>query len=30
MKFAAEPGDYEVMIGRSSEDYLKAEFVLND
>lgn len=30
MKYVAEPGDFEVMVGRSSEDYLKAEFVLKD
>jgi len=30
MKYVAEPGDFEVMIGRSSEDYMKVSFALID
>jgi beta-glucosidase len=30
MEFAAEPGEFEVLVGRSSVDYLKADFTLTE
>ena len=30
MEFAAEPGEFEVLVGPSSVDYLKAQFTLTE